>query len=130
MTTQGLLVSGERTQDPAGASVSVMSSSSAPEVIIRALQQDDHGNHGHDEHDRSQGHPGAPVFLLSRVLSCTRFLIPCGSLCGPSGLLLLSGFLRLRHVRPLFSARWSALHHWGERHKPPICSSSVSRRWQ
>jgi hypothetical protein len=27
-------------------------------------------------------------------------LIPCRSLCGPSGLLLLSSFLRLCHVLP------------------------------
>jgi hypothetical protein len=50
-----------------------------------------------------------------------QFLIPCGSLCGPSGLLLLSGFLRLSHVLPLFPGRCGALHHGG------ICKTPYAR---
>src|SRR5918992_874756 len=59
---------------------------------FRYLQQHDRRNHRNDEHYHCHGQPDTPVFLVSRMLSCLKFLISCGSLCVPSDLLLLSGF--------------------------------------
>ena len=70
-----------------------------------SLPQHDRRNDRNDEHDHGHDQPGTPVFLVSRALSCLEFLISCGALCVPSGLLLLSGFLTLRHVLPLCSVQ-------------------------
>ena len=79
---------------------------------IRYLQQNDRSYHRNDDHYHCHGQQ-SPVFLASRVLSCLKFLIPCGPLCGPSCLLLLSGFLGLPHVLPLSPVPCGALHKWG-----------------
>jgi hypothetical protein len=73
--------------------------------VSRSLQQNDRRNHRNNDHYNCPGQPSAPVCPLSRVLE---FVIPCGSLGGPSCLLFLSGFLRLRHVLPLFPGRCGA----------------------
>ena len=75
------------------------------------LQQHNYRNHRNDEYYHCHGQPSTPVFLVSRMLSCLKFLISCRSLCVPSDLLLLSGFLTLRHVLPLFPVRCRSLHH-------------------
>jgi hypothetical protein len=69
-------------------------------TLSNILQQNDRSNHRKDDDYHCHDQPGAPVFPVSRVLSCLEFLIPSGSLCAPSCLLLLSGFLRLCHVLP------------------------------
>jgi hypothetical protein len=69
-------------------------------TLSNILQQNDRSNHRNDDDYHCHDQPGAPVLPVSRVLSCLEFLIPGGALCGPSGLLLLSGFLRLCHVLP------------------------------
>ena len=69
------------------------------------LQQHDCRNHRNDEYYHCHDQPSTPIFLVSRMLSCLKFVISCSSLYVPSVLLLLSGFLTLRHVLPLFPMR-------------------------
>jgi hypothetical protein len=88
------------------------------------LQKNDRSNH-RDDHYHDHGQPDSPAFLLSRSLSCLRCLIPRGPLCGPSCLLLLSGFLTLRHVLPLFPVRCGALH-WGLCKPPHMLGQRMS----
>jgi hypothetical protein len=73
------------------------------------LPQNDRSDHRHDNQDHGHDQPDASVFPVSRVLPCLKGFIPRRSLCGPSGLLLLSRFLRLCHVLPLFSVRRGAV---------------------
>ena len=80
---------------------------------MRYLPQNDRSYHHNDDHYHCNDQPGSPVFLASRVLSCLKCLIPCASLCGPSCLLLLSGFLRLCHFLLLFPVRCGALQNGG-----------------
>jgi len=82
------------------------------------LQKNDRSNH-RDDHDHYHGQPDSPAFLLSRSLACLRCLIPRGPLCGPSCLLLLSGFLRLRHFLPFSLGECDARHNGGDHANKP-----------
>ena len=77
--------------------------------------------------DASYPLPDCPAFLFSRWLSCMKFLILCGSLCGPACLLFLASFLRLSHFLPLCPGLCDAWHTGGIC-KNPVCSSSVTDR--
>ena len=86
---------------------------------LRYLQQYDCRDHRNDEYYHCHDQPSKPVFLVSRMLSCLKLLISCGSLCVPSDLLLLSGFPAFRHVLPLFYMGCGVLHMEGSLQTPP-----------
>jgi len=98
----------------------------AVDPAICELPEHDRSNHRHDDHDGSHEQPCTPISLVSRALSRLKFRIPCRALCGPSGLLLLSGFLRLPHVLPLFPVWCGALHNWDLCNNPTMLVQHVA----
>jgi hypothetical protein len=68
---------------------------------LQSLPQHDRSHHRTDEDDHAYDPPGSPGVASPRGQTGQLFLIPCGVLCGPSGLFFLAGFLRFSHGLPL-----------------------------
>ena len=92
---------------------------------IRYLQKNGRSNHRNDDHYGSYDQPVSPASPCLRRPICVLLLIVCGSLCCPSGLFFLLGFIMFRHCLPLYqqgSCRLWSLAVWDT----PPCSAVMS----